>query len=413
MTTSPPAPAAPGDLLAAPGRPAGSSATRSDELHRKVREFARRSLTSPTPEDADGFEALALEIARFQAEHVPGFGRLVERRGSRLDRLATLPAVPVETFRMTRVAVHPTEYDAACFRTSGTTGSAAGAHPFRTLDTYRELTLLWGERALFSAWEGPKTVVALAPIPSTPPTSSLGFMMQTFMETFDGRALKQDARGVPFDVHSGERWIASTSDIDVSALRRAATIARARNEPLFVLATSFALVALLDALEGDSLVTPSRTLVMQTGGFKGRSREIPADKLRAAVARAFRIGEDFVVGEYGMTELTSQLYEGTVPSTALSSPPGVYLEPPWLRVEPVDPTTLRPVPDGEVGIARIVDLGNVDSAVAVLTQDLVRRKGPGIELLGRRPGSVPRGCSLPFEGLIRTDPTRPIGSAAR
>src|SRR5690606_7542375 len=116
---------------------------------------------------------------------------------------------------------------------------------------------------------------------------------------------------------------------------------------------------------------------------KGRSREIAAAELRHRLAETFRIDESCVVGEYGMTELSSQLYEGTVPGALLSGPPGVYLEPPWLRIQPVDPTSLRPVGEGETGLARIIDLANVDSAVAVLTQDLVRRRGPGIELLGR------------------------------
>lgn len=377
---------------------------RSDELHERVRRFARQRLaataSSESGVEGESFEELACAIARFQADAIPGYARLIERRGSRLDSLETIPAVPVETFRMGRVAVHPPEEDVARFVTSGTTNEAAGVHCFRTLETYRELSLRWGHAALFSAWPGPKTVVAIAPVPSSPPTSSLGFMMQAFMERFDGRALKQDADGVPFEPLSGARWLVSLGGLDVSGLRRAAAVARARNEPLFVLATAFSLVALLDALEGDSLQAPSRTVVMQTGGFKGRTREIAPEKLRKGVARAFRISEGAVVGEYGMTELSSQLYEGTVPGAALSGPAGVYLEPPWLRVDPVDPATLRPVPPGEVGLARIVDLANVDSAVAILTQDLVRRTGPGIELLGRRKGAPPRGCSLPYEGLL-------------
>ena len=100
-----------------------------------------------------------------------------------------------------------------------------------------------------------------------------------------------------------------------------------------------------------------------------------------------------------MTELTSQLYEGCLPDGELSGEPGVYLEPPWARVVPVDPATLRPVAEGEVGLARIVDLGNVDSAVVILTQDLVRRRGAGIELCGRRRGAPRRGCSLAVEAL--------------
>ena len=94
-----------------------------------------------------------------------------------------------------------------------------------------------------------------------------------------------------------------------------------------------------------------------------------------------------------MTELTSQLYEAP-------GNPGIYLEPAWLRVIPVDPATLAPVSAGEIGIARIVDLGNVDSAVVVVAEDLVRRSGPGIELAGRRSGAPPRGCSLALEALL-------------
>jgi hypothetical protein len=113
------------------------------------------------------------------------------------------------------------------------------------------------------------------------------------------------------------------------------------------------------------------------------------------------VPESHVVAEYGMTELTSQLYEGTLPNAALAGEPDVLLEPPWLRVVPVEPETLSPVPPGELGIARIVDLGNVDSALVVQTEDLVRRRGAGIELLGRRPGATARGCSLALEALLR------------
>jgi len=105
-----------------------------------------------------------------------------------------------------------------------------------------------------------------------------------------------------------------------------------------------------------------------------------------------------------MTELTSQLYEATLPGSALQAvhrgAAGVYFEPPWLRVVPVDPVTLEAVALGEVGIARIIDLGNVDSAIAIQTQDRVRRISGGIELLGRESGAPQRGCSLAVEEFL-------------
>lgn len=145
---------------------------------------------------------------------------------------------------------------------------------------------------------------------------------------------------------------------------------------------------------------------MQTGGFKGRSREVPAGELRRAIAAAIGAPESHVVSEYGMTELSSQLYEGTL-AAALGAPvpgveaaPGLYAAPPWVRVAAVDPVTLSPLPEGEIGIARIVDLANVDSAVAVQTSDRVRVTGRGVELLGRAPGAAPRGCSIAMDLML-------------
>jgi hypothetical protein len=144
---------------------------------------------------------------------------------------------------------------------------------------------------------------------------------------------------------------------------------------------------------------------MQTGGFKGRSREVSAPDLRGAVARTFDVSDRAVVTEYGMTELSSQLWEATlVDAQALH---GVYREPPWARVIPVDPETLAPVPPGEIGVARIEDLANVDSAFAVLAQDRVRRVGGGIEVLGRAPGAPPRGCSIAIDELLGGDAGAP------
>lgn len=346
----------------------------SEALHRRVRAFARG-------EQIETFDALALAIADHQARWSPGMRRLQGAHPSP-TRADEIPALPADAFRVARVAVHPAELDVARFETSGTTSAQTGTHAFRTTETYRELSLRWGERALASAHPGPRVVVALAPDPGEPGTSSLGFMLRAFMERFDGRPRS--------------RWLVSDAGVDLAGLRRAVETA----EPLLVLATSFALVALLDALGGERLETPDDTVVMQTGGFKGRSREVDPAELRARVASALGIDEARVVGEYGMTELTSQLYEGTLPGGQLSGPAGAYLPPPWLRVSAVDPESLAPLPEGSVGLARFVDLGNVDSAVAIVTQDLVRRIGAGIELAGRREGAPPRGCSLALEALV-------------
>lgn len=367
----------------------------SNRLHERVQRFA-------DGDASDDFAALALDIARFQAEASDGFRRLVKARGARLETLDDIPPVPSDAFRLARVATYGPELDAVRFFTSGTTGAERGTHAMRRTDTYERLSLAFGRQALLGP-TGRAVVLALAPPLTEPPSSSLGYMMARFMEAFDAEPL--GASEARFSSASSARWLLSENGVNLPGLEEAAAVAAQRARPLLLLGTAFALVRLLDDLAGARLALPAGSVVMQTGGFKGRSREVSMEELRAGVSDALQLAPERVVGEYGMTELTSQLYEGTIRESALaarqaSARPGIYFEPPWLRVTPVDPVSLRPVAEGDVGLARFIDLGNVDSAVSVVTQDLVRRQQGGIQLLGRQPGAPARGCSLAIEALL-------------
>ena len=372
------------------------SATESNALHARVQAFLRAAMVDParTPEP---FDALALALARFQAAQIPATARLARARGIDLataTRAADVPAVPCDVFRLTRVAAHPPGEDVAVFRTSGTSQGreARGEHAFRTTATYELGARLWAERLLWPDAARLRSIVLASPL-AEQPDSSLGFMLDRFAALLGGGS---------FHLRGGA--------LDLGGVVAAAASARAANEPVLVLATSFALVHLLDARHGLDLRLPPGSRVMQTGGFKGRSREVAPDELRAAVSEAFAVPESQVIGEYGMTELSSQLYETTL-AAALGKWPadearhGAYAAPPWVRVTAVDPVTLSPLPDGAVGIARLVDLANVDSAVAIQTADRVRVL-PGsagnhsIELLGRAPGAPPRGCSIAADDML-------------
>jgi hypothetical protein len=338
-----------------------------------------------------------LDIAKYQAAHIPGVARLAAARGVDFSDASGVPAVPVEAFRLARIAAHSDEIDEVRFETSGTTGAAPGVHPMRTTETYRELALAMGRAALTSSWPGRRVVVALAADPGRVPKSSLGFMMRAFIEELDGRPLF--GRGeAPFDPGEEGRFLVGPNGVNVTALTRAAERALARDEPLLVLGTGFSFMLLIDELGSAAIPAPARTIVMPTGGFKGKTREIEYGDLVREIAAVFRIPETHVVGEYGMTELTSQLYEGLLPAGVLSGERGVFIPPPWLRVTPVDAETLEPT--GDVGLARFTDLGNIDFPMCIVTQDLVRRRGAGVELLGRRHGAPPRGCSLAVEEMV-------------
>jgi hypothetical protein len=380
----------------------------SEALHARVRDFAQKTAAGSQP--TESFERLALDIARFQRAESEGLGRLWPESPSSLEELEALPA---DAFRFGRVALYPEALDVARFRTSGTTRSESGLHPARTLRTYDELTLLLARGSLFRGLSRAVTV-ALCDIPEEPPSSSLNYMMRRFIDEFDGRS--HDQRPKPETAMELGRacFLMSSIGLDLKALERAARVAKLRKEPLVVLGAAFAFASLIEALGGDPLSSdPPEVRLMITGGFKGRRIEMSEAELRRELSRAFGRTRTHILGEYGMTELTSQLYEAwsspephfesseqLLPAFSGGGQAGRYVAPPWLQVTAVDPATGKPVPAGETGVARFVDLGNVDSVLVVQTEDLIVQGPRGIELRGRRERAPARGCSLPYEGLL-------------
>lgn len=349
----------------------------SEALHAKVRAYAREADAPGRAFDPAAFEALALEIARFQHQNVKPLARLYDAAPSALEEIR---AAPAELFRLRRVAAHAPELDVRTFRTSGTTDALTGNHAMRSLTTYVENTVRLADRYLF-AQSAPTNAVVLAPSSTAVPTSSLSFMID---EVLARRGLAAE--------HLVDTAFGLRKEEAVSSLR-------ACTGPTVVFGTSFAFVYLLDHVGRDaSLPLPRGSVLMLTGGYKGRTREVPEAKLREDLARLFDLAAENVVSEYGMTELTSQLYE---PSLAHENPArGVVRPPPWLRVVASHPDTLAPLPPGEEGIAKMIDLGNIDSSVAVQTLDRVVVAANGdVTLLGRAKGAELRGCSLLIEQL--------------
>jgi hypothetical protein len=343
----------------------------ADALHARVR--------SAIAGEPFAYEELAQAIASFQARHHAGYARLCRARGvdPAKDPPSALPAVPTDAFRVTRVATFPAELETAVFRTSGTTVGTRGAHAMRTLATYHDASIAFARATLFAPYASRPTIVAVAPSLEEAPDSSLGRMLAWFV----------DELGAP-----GSRFVSPT------AVDEALSLLSSVKGPVVLLATAFAHVFLLDRLAGRTIPLAPGSRAMQTGGFKGRSREVAADVLRAQIAQAYAIDEGDVVGEYGMTELTSQLW--ATREVGSTRDRWIYAAPPWVRVRACDPVTLAARPAGERGIARIEDLANVESAWAIQTADEVVVDEAGrVELFGRLAGATPRGCSLAIEEL--------------
>jgi hypothetical protein len=140
------------------------------------------------------------------------------------------------------------------------------------------------------------------------------------------------------------------------------------------------------------LAAGSRAL--ETGGYKGRGRALPKGELRRMMTRWLGLEESHMLGEYGMSELSSQAYDRVI-----GEADGGFRFPPWARARIISPETGRDADEGETGLVRVVDLANVRSALAVQTEDLAARRGEGFELRGRAAGAAARGCSLLLEEL--------------
>ena len=168
--------------------------------------------------------------------------------------------------------------------------------------------------------------------------------------------------------------------------------------------TAFAFVHLIDHMNerGVLIGMPSASRIMETGGFKGRSREIPRTELYAELKRVLGIPAERIVNQYGMTELGSQFYDSVIRAP---SEPRRKLGPPWARVVVVDPETGHQAATGHVGSIIVVDLANTGSVLAMRTGDLGRAVLDGFEVIGREPGADARGCSIGAdEFLVRGSP---------
>jgi hypothetical protein len=173
--------------------------------------------------------------------------------------------------------------------------------------------------------------------------------------------------------------------------------------PVVLSGPAFAFVQLLEHAGITSPFLPSNaprwplppgSRIMETGGFKGRTREIQRHQFHLALSDYFALPIHSIINEYGMTELTSQFYDRTL---LIGQNTPDKTSSPWLRANPVNPVSGEPMPPGQPGALRVWDLLNLDSAVVIQTEDMAVANEDGtFRLLGRVPKSMPRGCSLPF-----------------
>lgn len=332
-----------------------------DPFAQKIADF----IQAPPARNADAvFEALALALFARQYEYSAPYRRLCDGHGQRPDsihRWQDIPAVPAQAFKAFDLSCAPVAETVAVFHSSGTTGAQTSKHFFDAdALTLYEASLRVGFDAAFP--DRPRRLWALMPDPDAAPHSSLSHMLAAL---------------------AAERFFWDEDDVLAVAVTHL-------QEPVVLFGTAFAFVQLFDGT-AQSWRLPKGSLVIETGGFKGRTREVPREELYALFERRLGIPIGNCYSEYGMSEMASQFYgRGLDP---------VKRRPQWVRTRAIDPETGNDAAPGTPGLLRHYDLANWNSVQAIQTQDRGTLTPDGFILHGRAPDAEVRGCSLTVEDL--------------
>ena len=369
------------------------------------------------------FSELALELFALQFEHNAAYRKICESRGltpGMVEHWTQIPVVPTAAFKELALTCLAPAERSAVFYSSGTTGQKPSRHfhSAESLVVYEASLWPWFESQVLksadslsaSSEKRGQTVhaplVILAPPPAQAPHSSLVYMFETIRSracesaesAFLQTRLQLNADDASTRVFFGKVANDGTWTLDFAAAVDALSPRRQPPgaRPLLLLGTAFSFVHLLDYLAENNLrfQLPAGSKVMETGGYKNRSRSLPKTELHRLITERLGVALENIICEYGMSELSSQAYDSVIhpPSSILH--PRVFQFPPWTRVQIISPETGREVAGGETGLIRIFDLANVFSVMAIQTEDLGIRRDDGFELIGRKQFSEPRGCSL-------------------
>lgn len=311
--------------------------------------------------DEIDFNSVALRVFAFQYQHnhlYQEFCNHLSRTPENVSLISDIPFLPIEFFKSHKVVCNA-EDEAIVFSSSGTTGSVTSKHFVSDLKLYQE-----SFRQGFSHFYGDikqYTVLALLPSYLERKGSSLTFMVEDMIQ-------QSGASESGFYLHNIDELALNLKKLDREGRK------------IILIGVSFALLDLIEKHQFEL----NHTIVMETGGMKGRRKELIRNELHQLLCEGFGVNE--IHSEYGMTELLSQAY---------SMGEGFFQTPPWMKIlirDTEDPLSL--LPDGKSGGLNIIDLANLNSCSFIATQDLGKVTDEYFEVIGRFDHSDIRGCNL-------------------
>ena len=309
------------------------------------------------------FNELAINIFRYQSKHNPIYSRFIELLGkdpAKIQHLHQIPFLPIELFKSQKVLCENQKFE-KIFESSSTTGTGISQHFIPSLDWYNKSIV-----NTFEYFYGPVSnciFLALLPGYLERSSSSLVYMCQYLMN------------------HAQNQNHGFYLNNLVELKEKLYDIAH-ENKKIILIGVTWALMDLAELLKKP---LPEHVIVMETGGMKGRKKELIRQELHAHLKQCF--GTDSIHSEYGMTELQGMAY---------SKGDGLFYCAPWMKViitDLSDPESI--MPPGQAGRINIIDLTNWGTCSFIATSDIGKGYLDGsFEVLGRIDNSDIRGCSL-------------------
>ncbi|MBK5212587.1 MAG: acyl transferase [Flavobacteriaceae bacterium] len=322
----------------------------------------------------EDFKRIALEVFRFQYENVPvyrQFCNLLNTNIFEVKNLENIPFLPIQFFKSHRVIAENLPAllrrvnrqaglsEELTFASSGTTGSSASKHYVAKLKLYEKSFL----KSFQNQYGNPSNYTILALLPSylERKGSSLIYMVEALIE-------KSNNSNSGFYLYEMDALIEKLEFVEGSG------------QKTILIGVSY---ALLDLIEKKRFQLKS-TIVMETGGMKGRRKEMIKEELHEILKNGFGVNK--IHSEYGMTELLSQAY---------STGDGIFTCPQWMKILTRDTEDAQTYTFGKTGGINVIDLANLYSCSFIATQDLGKTFPDGtFEVLGRFDFSDIRGCNL-------------------
>lgn len=314
------------------------------------------NITSP-----EEFEKIALNVFRFQYENIEvyqKFCKYLNVNSSEVKSLEEIPFLPIQFFKSHKI-IATNSIEETVFTSSGTTGSITSKHYVGSLKLYETSFL----KAFKNQYGNPEdyTILALLPSYLEREGSSLIYMVEDLIN-------KSNNPKSGFYLYETDKLIEKLELLEQ------------REQKTILIGVSY---ALLDLIEKRKFQLKN-TIVMETGGMKGRRKEMIKEELHQILKNGF--GVEKIHSEYGMTELLSQAY---------SVGDGVFSCPPWMKILTRDTEDALTYTIEKTGGINVIDLANLYSCSFIATQDLGKTfRDDTFEVIGRFDNSDVRGCNL-------------------